>query len=420
MDAAASHIWQSTVVALGAGAIALMLKTNRAPVRYWVWFAASMKFLVPFAALSTAARAIRWPDSVMPIDTASPVHVFFNATALPPVSDNLSRTLVFVWLAGTLIVLARWWREWRRIAAIVDAAEIVTDGPVHQATRRLERAAGITTPTTIVSSDSSLEPGIFGVVKPVMIWPRSLSTGLGDAQIESLVAHEMSHLRRRDNLPATLQMLVTATFWFHPMVWWIGTRLVEERERACDEQVLALGQSPATYAAGIVKTCELCLASPLVNVPGVTGGDLKRRITRIMRNESGAPLGPIKKGALTLAAVLVLMAPLAAGVTPSAQNEDAVQAPRPGRDIRPPKIKKEVKPQYSERAKQEKIQGEVVMDVVVKADGTVGDVKVAKPLDPDLDQAAIDAVKQWEFEPGTRDGKPVAVMVTVAMSFTLK
>jgi TonB family protein len=102
------------------------------------------------------------------------------------------------------------------------------------------------------------------------------------------------------------------------------------------------------------------------------------------------------------------------------QDNDDPQPPRPGRDITPPKLKKEVKPQYTERAKQEKIEGEVLMDCVVKADGTVGDITIARSLHPDLDQAAIDAAKQWEFEPATRNGKPVAVMVTIAMSFTLK
>jgi periplasmic protein TonB len=56
----------------------------------------------------------------------------------------------------------------------------------------------------------------------------------------------------------------------------------------------------------------------------------------------------------------------------------------------------------------------------VKADGTVGDKKVVKALHPDLDQAALDAAAQWVFEPGTRDGRPVNVLVTIAMAFTLK
>ncbi len=68
----------------------------------------------------------------------------------------------------------------------------------------------------------------------------------------------------------------------------------------------------------------------------------------------------------------------------------------------------------------DKIEGEVIMECVVKADGKVGDVRIVTSLDPDLDQAAIDAARQWEFDPGTKNGKPVDVLVTITIAFTLK
>ena len=77
-------------------------------------------------------------------------------------------------------------------------------------------------------------------------------------------------------------MIVEAVFWFHPLVWWISARLMEERERACDEGVLELGSEPQVYAESILKTCEFCVESPLACVSGVTGADLKKRIVRIM------------------------------------------------------------------------------------------------------------------------------------------
>ena len=73
-----------------------------------------------------------------------------------------------------------------------------------------------------------------------------------------------------------------AIFWFHPLVWWIGARLIEERERACDEEVLRLGNHPSIYAESILKTCQFYLESPLPCLSGVTGSDLKKRITQIM------------------------------------------------------------------------------------------------------------------------------------------
>ena len=82
----------------------------------------------------------------------------------------------------------------------------------------------------------------------------------------------------------------------------------------------------------------------------------------------------------------------------------------------------QVKPQYTNDAMRAKLQGMVTLEVVVRADGTVGDAKVVRSLDPifGLDQAAIAAVKAWKFKPGMRDGKPIPVLVTVELTFTLR
>ena len=86
-----------------------------------------------------------------------------------------------------------------------------------------------------------IEPGVFGILRPVLMWPAGIEDRLSDEQIEAILAHEVAHVRRRDNLAALIHMLVEAVFWFHPLVWWIGARLVDERERACDEDVVRLG-----------------------------------------------------------------------------------------------------------------------------------------------------------------------------------
>ena len=90
-------------------------------------------------------------------------------------------------------------------------------------------------------------------------------------------------------------MFVETLFWFHPLVWWIGKRMVEERERACDEGVLSLGSEPRIYAEAILNVCKLYVESPLVCVSGVTGANLKRRIEAIMTNRTGQKLNRAKK-----------------------------------------------------------------------------------------------------------------------------
>ncbi len=94
----------------------------------------------------------------------------------------------------------------------------------------------------------------------------------------------------------------------------------------------------------------------------------------------------------------------------------------PGDGVTLPQVVKQVGPQYTSEAMRQMIEGEVVLDVVVESDGAVGDVKVKQSLDVvyGLDEEAIKAMKQWQFKPGMKDGKAVAVRVEVKMRFTLR
>ncbi len=94
-----------------------------------------------------------------------------------------------------------------------------------------------------------------GLPGPVLLLPKGITERLTPAQLCSIVAHEMCHVRRRDNLATAGHMIVEAVFWFHPLVWWLGARLVEERERACDEEVVEAGRDAQTYAESISSRC---------------------------------------------------------------------------------------------------------------------------------------------------------------------
>jgi uncharacterized protein (TIGR03435 family) len=109
-------------------------------------------------------------------------------------------------------------------------------------------------------------------------------------------------------------MIVEAIFWFHPAVWWIGVKLVEERERACDEAVLKLGNEPQAYAEGILNVCKSYLESPLRCVSGVTGSDLKNRIRAILTERVAGDLNFAKKIALAAAGITALAVPVCVGV----------------------------------------------------------------------------------------------------------
>lgn len=341
---AGDHLWQSTLFAAAALVCAALLKRHSAAVRYWVWFVASAKFLVPIAALVAVGGYSSWrvieivPYSEGPVLIETVSQPFTGegvalrtpgprAAADTTIMSWLPAGLLALWAAGAAFFLLRSLLHWHRIRRIAHDAVPMTAGREVESLRALERRMGFTTPLPLRCTESFLEPGIFGVVHPVLLWPRAIGERLTDEQLQAVLAHELCHLRRRDNLAALLHLVVQTVFWFHPLAWWIGAQLISERERACDEEVIRRGSERETYAESILKTCQFFVESPLACVSGVTGSDLKKRIEEIMTKDTVSTPGALKRALLTVAAVAVFVAPVAVGaLNPPPQTRD-VAAP---------------------------------------------------------------------------------------------
>ena len=327
---AGNHLWQSTAFAAAAFLLALALKATHARARHWVWLGASMKFLVPFALLANLGNVLgSWivpaaPTARIPFAVEQIVRPFaLPAQAGPTVAVSpagaaafpLPAVLFAVWLVGFVAVLFHWWNRWRRISAGVRASLPLREGREADALRRLRSNGPLDLPSVeLVSSAAKLEPGIFGIFRSVLWLPAGIANCLSETELDAILAHELCHARRRDNLTAAIHMAVEAVFWFHPLVWWLGARLVEERERACDEQVVLLSGEPQVYAEGILKVCEFYLASPLACAAGVTGADLRKRIEGIMASRFLGELCRWKKLLLTAALAAAVLCPFLLGV----------------------------------------------------------------------------------------------------------
>lgn len=306
-----AHLWESTLFAAIALALAALLRGNAARLRYAVWFAASMKFLLPFAWLAAAGASLgAFVSPPVQVPAINAVINVVAAPATPATSVSIAALTFAVWLMGCVIIVALWLR---RYVAILRAA--------HSG----ERAA-IDAPLPVAFVRGQMEPGVIGILRPVILLPAQLSTALTAAELRAIIAHELTHVRRRDNLTAALHMLVQALFWFHPLVWWIGAKLVEERERACDEAVLAAGNDAGTYAEAILKVCRFYVRSPLICAAGVSGADLKQRVEQIMMNRTALNLSFAKKLVLGTVVLGTLSVPLALGWA----SAPALEAPTKG------------------------------------------------------------------------------------------
>ena len=340
-----NHMWQSSLFAFLAGLLVLWLKKHQAQARHWLWLSASVKFLIPFSLLIALGNQFGWFHTpkvsvrqytvmaedirqvFVPLDLAAGAGGSANQP-WPSLPMAISTMLLAIWACGSTAVLFYWWLRWRRVQAAIRGAALLREGREVEALRRVERLAGIDKPVELVTSAASLEPGVVGLFRPVLFLPHGLANGLTDTQLESILAHEVCHIRRRDNLWASIHMLVEAIFWFHPLVWWLGARMVEERERACDEEVLRLGSQPQVYAEGILSVCKFYLESPLACAAGVTGADLKKRIEEIMNHRSGKKLDTSKRMLLTAFGIAAVAGPIVIGLV-NAPSSRAQEQPKP-------------------------------------------------------------------------------------------
>lgn len=299
------HLWQSTLFCIATWAIAILMRGNSAAVRHGLWLAASLKFLVPFSALYLLGAAAGIPPPVESQPAFFPAVLDAATPVMSPITAvDGSRWTTFsavAWLTGSAWLALRWIRDWRLAREYSRAARI---------------APGCADDVRIV--DAPIELSVARIFRPVVLVPASLLEGMQPARLAAVLAHEREHIARHDILKVQLHRLVETLFWFHPLVWFVGQRLVEERERACDEAVLADGHEPADYAAGILDVCRHCAGARPPQSVSALAGDLPRRVSSILDGRAPTSLGFLKSFLLSLAVFLLAGVPLFAGTVDEA------------------------------------------------------------------------------------------------------
>jgi bla regulator protein blaR1 len=303
VSALADHLWQSTWFVFAAWLLALFVRNDAARVRYWIWCAASLKFIVPFSLLT-------WLGSqcTFQVDDERALLPLVQQVAAPLTSPTVSistsasatqTALIAVWMLGSTALLTRWIAHWLRARSLVRNSSAVD----HHA------------PIPVHASTSVLEPCVVGVRDPVLLIPADLLSRLTPIELDAVIAHELAHVRRRDNLAAGIHAAIAAVFWFHPLIWWIGAKLIKLREHACDESALQEGIEPATYARAILNVCDHSVRSRLACIASATGGDLNARIRSVMTVRRTSNLHAVRRAMLLVAVLGCVALPVTAGIT---------------------------------------------------------------------------------------------------------
>ncbi len=151
-------------------------------------------------------------------------------------------------------------------------------------------------------------PTTVGWLRPVILLPASAFTGLTPQQLESVLAHELAHIRRHDYLVNLFQVLAETLLFYHPAAWWVSGQVRIEREHACDDLAVSVCGDPIAYARALTTMERLRRSAPLLAV-AADGGKLHGRIRRLLENPQGVRgSSPALTGLLLVAAFFTFLA----------------------------------------------------------------------------------------------------------------
>jgi TonB family protein len=346
------------------------------------------------ALAGTVLVALPWPvPEPAIIDVGTTFHV--TSTAGAGTSGAVSWAPI-VWSIGVALALIRFGAGVLRLAWITRSA----------------RASHI---ARVVISDAVTSPMTWGTMRPVILLPE-YAMEWAQEKLDVVLRHERAHVERYDWLWQSFAQVVTAVFWFHPLVWIAAERMRQEAEHATDDLVLASGSDAAGYAEQLMDVARRIRGSvphEAVAVTMVRPSALTSRITAILDSSRTHVRSGVRARATVGIAAVCLVALLAA-----CQRANA-QVYRAGAGVSTPVLVYHPEPKYSEQARKAKWSGAVQVSIVVDANGMPQNIHVIKALGMGLDEMAIEAVRQWRFKPGQKNGKPVAVAATLEINFRL-
>lgn len=196
-------------------------------------------------------------------------------------------SIVAIWAIGVAFLCTRLLTSWLSLRRLVAAAYPPADKAILTRFERLTERVQVRRPVVLLETTALVVPMVVGWIKPIVIVPTAMLSGMTTIQVEAILAHELAHILRHDYALNVAQNFIETIFFYHPAVWWISQQIREERENCCDDVATTICGSPTEYVRALTALEQLrSHASPIV--VSAKGGTLLKRVRRIL-NVDAAP-----------------------------------------------------------------------------------------------------------------------------------
>ena len=314
-------VWQGTTIGIATALALHVLAGARPTVRYAVaCFSLALMLIVPVVAVlgdRAASSLAVTPSAAASVDVVPAVPL-----------DRLLPGAVIVWLAGVLLLSVRLIVACYGVERLKRATRSV-DARVVARVQLLAHRFGINGPVQVLESALVRVPTVVGCLRPVILLPASVITGLAPSYLDAVLAHELAHVRRHDYIVNVLQSLVETLLFYHPAVWWCSRQIRIEREHCCDDMVVDAGGDRVGYATALAQLEELRGLQPMLSL-NASGGRLLDRIRRLLgespKTERRSTTWTIAVALTVLTAIVAMPALTVADASERAVSSQSEQA----------------------------------------------------------------------------------------------
>ena len=431
-----NSLWQVPLLFAAGWVAARVARTIGVGPEHRVWVG-----VLILQSLLPAASALPWEGLRRALDWTSEAHrggePHVSVTMGPgslfrgfQVPSELFGAIVIAYGLVTVYFFLRFAWRCRRLAFLRrGVAEAVFPVEVADFWMQCSKGFGIGE-VSLATSSQIFGPVTLGISRPLVLLPFSMVDVMPTGDLHTVITHEFAHIQRNDFFKNLMYELLALPVSYHPLFRLTRERLMESREMVCDEMAAAISGRDE-YAHSLLRLASLLAKGTPVRTPHAIGifdaNTLERRLMRLTerRNEirGWRRVGIAAACALLGAGACASALALEMHVEAVAADEAGSAAKKAGPIAVSAKVMEgqlliKVPPTYPVEAKKERIQGKVVLNAVVGKAGSVEKLVVASGP-KELQQSALDAVRQWTYKPFLLNGQPVEVKTTITVTYTL-